>query len=173
MLYPLGCILDYISLCFLLMQLRIEYRILDLFELWNEVLICCQHRLKYGFLRSFFFLFVLLLRNICLRSRWWIHFHLKQLFHHWFDDWLIFICLILVILMLIVFERIFGVLCNVVPFLSVDTSVFHQIIPINLLFVCMCFWCRFSLLKVWIMQVVWSHALKNGSNIYLTQFLSI
>ena len=36
--------------------------------LQNEELILSLHRLKYGFLRSFFFLFVLLLRNICQRS---------------------------------------------------------------------------------------------------------
>ena len=134
MLCRLGCILDCISSCFLLLLLRIVCRILGLFELRNGVLICFLHRLKYGFLCSFFFLFVWLWRNICLRSRWWIHFRPKQLFYHWFDDWLIFVCLILLILMWVVFERISGVLCNVEPFLSADIFVFYQIILINLLF---------------------------------------
>ena len=89
------------------------------------------------FFTSFFFLFVWLLRNICRHSHWWIHFYLKQLFHHLFGDSLIFVCLILSILVLVVFGRISGVLCNVEPFLSVNIIVFYQITPINQLFACM------------------------------------
>ena len=83
------------------------------------------------------------------------------------------ICLILVMLMLVVFERIFGVLCSAVPFLSANISVFCQKVLINQLFVCMYFLCRFSEPIVWIMQVVWSHALRNDLNTWLTRFLSI
>ena len=131
-------ILDYIFLYFLLLRLRIVCRILGLFGLQNEELILSLHRLKYGFLRGFFFLFVWLLRNICRHSHWWIPFYLKQLFHHLFGDSLIFVCLILSILVLVVFGRIFGVLCNVEPFLSVNIIVFYQITPINQLFACIC-----------------------------------
>ena len=57
----------YVSYCCYIANRVVESWIL--FELRNGVLICYQHRLKYGFLRSFFFLFSWLWRNIYLRSR--------------------------------------------------------------------------------------------------------
>lgn len=65
-------------------------------------------------------------------------------FHQLFDDFVILIYLILVILMLVVFERISRVLCNVEPFSSANISVFYHKVPINQLFVCTCFEYRFS-----------------------------
>lgn len=80
------------------------------FGLRNEELILSLHRLKYSFLCSFFFLFILLLHNIfivVINESTSTHSNNSTII--WFNN---IVSLILVIFLLVVFERILGLLCD-------------------------------------------------------------